>query len=123
MDDLGKAADVVDKFIRQMPDEQQEIARILRKLIRTTAKSLHETTKWGYPCYVGKGKVCSIMPYPDHVNLALFQGAKLDDPDGLLEGTGKGMRHVKIWSAKDIHKRAVTDLIRSAVSLDQNTPD
>ena len=61
------------------------------------------------------------MPYPDHVNLVFFRGAELDDPDKLLEGTGKGMRHVKIWSAKDIRKRAITDLIRSAVSLDQES--
>ena len=117
----GERADVVDKFIEQMPTEQQEIARILRKLICTTAKSLSETTKWGYPCYVGKAKVCSIIPYPDHVNLAFFQGAKLDDPHGLLEGTGKGMRHVKFRSTKDIRKKALTDLIRLAVAFDQGT--
>src|SRR6185436_3479327 len=100
---------------------QQEIARILRGMIRKAAQSLDEAIKWGHPCYVGIGNVCSIMPYPDHVNLVFFRGTELHDPDQLLEGTGKGMRHVKIWSAKDIRKRPITDLIRSAVSLDQES--
>jgi hypothetical protein len=90
-------------------------------MIRKAAKSLQESIKWGYPCYVWVRNICSIMPYPDHVNLAFFCGAQLDDPDELLEGTGKGMRHVKIRSAKDIRRRAITDLIRSAVSLDQES--
>src|SRR6185436_9503071 len=99
----------------------QEIARILRGMIRKAAQSLDEAMKWGHPCFVGIGNVCSIMPYSDHVNLVFFRGAELDDPDNLLEGTGKGMRHVKIWTAKGIRKQAITDLIRSAVSLDQES--
>ncbi len=118
---MPKTADVVDQFIQQMAAEQQEIANKLRGLIRKTAKSLKESIKWGYPSFGGKGNVCSIIPYPDHVNLAFFRGAELDDPNELLEGTGKGMRHVKISSAKDIRRRAITDLIRSAVSLDQES--
>ena len=118
---MPKTADVVDQFIQQMDAEQQEIAHSLRATIRKAAKSLDEAIKWGHPCFVGIGNVCSIMPYPDHVNLGFFRGAELDDPDKLLEGTGKGMRHVKIWSAKDIRKRAISDLIRSAVSLDQES--
>jgi hypothetical protein len=116
---MPKTADVVDEFIQQMSGEQQEIANALRRMIRKAAKSLQESIKWGYPCYVGLGNICSIIPYPDHVNLSFFRGAELDDPDELLEGTGKGMRHVKIKTAKDIRKRAVADLIQSAVTLDK----
>jgi hypothetical protein len=49
--------------------------------------------------------------------LAFFQWAELDDPDGLLEGTGKGMRHVKVVRVKDIRKHAVAALVRAATLL------
>jgi hypothetical protein len=118
---MPKKADLVDQFIEQMSAEQQEIAHTLRGVIRNAAKSLQESIKWGYPCYVGVGNICSILPYRDHVNLAFYRGEELDDPDELLEGTGKGMRHVKISSPKDIRSQAKADLIRSAVSLDQES--
>lgn len=118
---MPKTADVVDEFIQKMDADQQEIALNLRGIIRKAAKSLDEAIKWGHPSFVGIGNVCSIMPHTNHVNLVFFRGAELDDPDKLLEGTGKGMRHVKISSAKDIRKRAISDLIRSAVSLDQES--
>jgi hypothetical protein len=118
---MRKSVDVVEQFIQRMPAEQQVIAYTLRELIRKSAKSLQPSIKWGYPCFAGVGNVCSIMPYPDHINLVFFRGAELADPDELLEGTGKGMRHVKIRTAKDIRKRAISDLIQKAVSLDQNS--
>ena len=112
------AADPVAAFIEKMPDQQQAIARTLRDLVRQSASTLRESIKWGCPCYAGKGNVCSIMSYADHVNLALFRGAELADPDRLLEGTGKAMRHVKFRSVKDIRKRAVAALIGAATVLD-----
>src|SRR5436309_1497131 len=104
---MPKTADAVDLFIQKMDADQQEIAHTLRGIILKAAKSLDEAIKWGQPCFVGIGNVCSIMTYPDHVNLVFFPGAELDDQDKLLEGTGKGMRHVKIWQVKGIRKRAI----------------
>ena len=115
---MAKGSNPVDEFIARMPTEQRDIARTLREIVRNTAPRLTETIKWGYPCYVGAGNVCSIIPYPDHVNLAFFRGTELADPDRLLEGTGKGMRHVKVWSANDIPRQSVAALILAAASLE-----
>ena len=108
----------VAALIKQMPVEQQAIATELHKVIRQVAGDLDETIKWGWPCYVGSSNVCSIIAYRDHVNLALFRGAELADPDGLLEGTGKAMRHVKVTNVKTLRKRAISNLIRTAAALD-----
>ncbi|MFK7913466.1 MAG: DUF1801 domain-containing protein [Pseudomonadales bacterium] len=43
---------------------------------------------------------CYIMPLKDRVNLGFYQGSSLSDPTGLLEGTGKSLRHVKVHSMK-----------------------
>jgi hypothetical protein len=48
------------------------------------------------------------------VNVGLFRGAEIADPDGLLEGTGKFMRHVKLGPARDVDAMALRTLIATA---------
>ena len=57
---------------------------------------------------------CYIMPHKSWVNLGFFKGAHLDDPAGLMEGTGKSLRHIKIRSAEDATRPAVRALIEAA---------
>jgi hypothetical protein len=49
-----------------------------------------------------------------HVNVGFFRGAELPDPGGLLEGTGRMMRHVKLRPAEGVDATALRGLIRSA---------
>ncbi len=49
-----------------------------------------------------------------HVNVGFFRGAELSDPDGLLEGTGKYMRHVKLRPGRPIDDAALRKLIDAA---------
>src|SRR5712691_601134 len=51
--------------------------------------------------------ICVIAPYTSHVNLMFSRGASLPDPAGLLEGTGKLARHVKLRTAEDLQRPAV----------------
>jgi hypothetical protein len=55
-----------------------------------------------------------IMPFRSWVNLGFFRGTSLVDPQGLLEGTGAKLRHVKIRSLEDAERRAVRELIEEA---------
>jgi hypothetical protein len=50
----------------------------------------------------------------DHVNLGFHQGASLSDPEGLLEGEGKQMRHIKIRSLNDLMNPAIRAYIQEA---------
>ncbi len=50
-----------------------------------------------------------------HVNLGFYQGAWLTDPDGLLEGTGKNLRHVKLRDVPSCKSKAVTALLKQAI--------
>ena len=56
-----------------------------------------------------------ILPHKSWVNLGFYQGVDLADPEGLLEGTGAKMRHVKIRSLADAHRPAVRVLIQGAL--------
>lgn len=56
-----------------------------------------------------------ILPYKRWVNLGFYQGAELADPEGLLEGTGAKMRHVKIRSVEDARRSQVRALVEGAL--------
>jgi hypothetical protein len=61
--------------------------------------------------------VLSIALYPRWVTLFFLHGAALDDPQGLLEGTGKTIRGVRLTGgAKDLEKPAVRALVRQAIA-------
>ncbi len=52
--------------------------------------------------------------FTSHVNVGFFHGAMLDDPAGLLEGTGKRMRHVKLKPGSKVKTAALRALIDAA---------
>jgi hypothetical protein len=58
---------------------------------------------------------CYIAVYASHINLGFYHGATLADPSGILEGTGKGLRHVKLSSLKAAMNPSIADLIRGAL--------
>ncbi len=113
---MAKAKLTVDGYVAALPAPQNQTVAALRKLIRSAAPQLEETIKWGCPCYVGAANVCSIMAFKSHVNVAFFQGAKLADKASLLEGTGKGMRHVTVRSLKDLPTKKLAALVKQAAA-------
>lgn len=58
-----------------------------------------------------------------HVNLGFYHGASLPDPEGLLEGTGKELRHVKLRAAAAAKSGPVTALLREAISERMRTAE
>ena len=55
-----------------------------------------------------------VNAFKAHVNVGFFRGAEIADPEGLLEGTGKFMRHVKLRPERDVDARALMNLIKTA---------
>jgi hypothetical protein len=58
-------------------------------------------------CYIGLHRA--------HVNLGFYYGAQLPDPQGLLEGTGMSMRHIKVHKVEELDQPALSDLIRKSL--------
>ena len=99
------------------------IARRLRTIIRAVDASTVETVRLGDNAAtygVGPKKMTDgyayIMPMRGYINLGFYQGAVLADPETLLEGTGKGLRHVKIRSLAEANRRAVRALVAMALA-------
>ena len=55
-----------------------------------------------------------VNAFKAHVNVGFFNGAALDDPAGLLEGSGRNMRHVKLRWGEQVDAAALSELIASA---------
>ena len=64
-----------------------------------------------------KGTICVIMPLKAAVNLGFARGIDLPDPSGLLAGTGKRARHVKLAQIEDVDQPALRTLIEAAAGL------
>ncbi len=60
--------------------------------------------------------ICTIMPTKSGVNLGIARGARLPDPTGLMEGTGKLHRHVKLASLADLKRPGIKLLLKAAVA-------
>ena len=69
----------------------------------------------GHPtACVGDAAFGYVNAFTAHVNVGFFRGAELSDPRGLLQGTGKFMRHVKMRPGDDIDAGALIELIETA---------
>ena len=105
-------------WLAAQTDEQQPILETLRTLIMSCGKDIVEEFKWSRPCYSNAGGLfCYLHTTKNHATLGFHRGTSLDDPKGLLEGTGKDMRHVKIRTAQDVDKTAFRKLLKQACSI------
>jgi hypothetical protein len=69
----------------------------------------------GHPtACVGDAAFGYVNAFKAHVNVGFFRGTELSDPKGLLEGTGKFMRHVKLSPERDVDDGALRNLIQTA---------
>ena len=75
----------VDAYIEAQPDWQQQICRQLRDLVHAAVPGVEETIKRRVqPYFVLQGNVCALLAAKDHVNLFLYDGAIVPDPQGII---------------------------------------
>lgn len=105
----------VSAWMGEQPDELAAIARRWFDVIRDCGNDVREVMHDDQPtaCVAGAA-FAYVDAFTAHVNVGFFQGAELADPAGLLEGTGKHMRHVKLRPDRTINAPALVDLIESA---------
>jgi hypothetical protein len=116
----------IDAWMRVHEDELGEIAKYWFEFMRLRGDDVLELLHDGHPtACVGDAAFAYVNAFKAHVNVGFFCGAELVDPDGLLEGTGKFMRHVKLRPGQPIHDSALKKLIDAAyadMKLLQNGP-
>ena len=110
-----------EEVLEGAESELCEIGRALRSMIASVMPGVTEVA-WVRQRTIGYGvgpkknseHFCYIGVQARHINLGFFYGADLEDADGLLEGTGKLLRHVKIRSVEEANQPSLRELVTRA---------
>ena len=112
----------IDEYVEK-GGKLKKVAKGLRALVKKTlARSEEYVNPWKIPSFDSNGTVCGFMTGKEHVTFIFLRGAALPDPEGLLEGTGKFVRHVKVRTVQDVKKPALKKLIVEAAKLNKREP-
>jgi hypothetical protein len=97
------------------PGELGDIARRWFEVMRACGSDVRELLHDGHPtACVSDGAFGYVNAFRDHVNVGFFRGAEIADPVGLLEGTGRYMRHVKVWPGRSVDAAGLENLVHTA---------
>jgi hypothetical protein len=105
----------IDRWLDQRPVELGAIARRWFEVMRDCGDDVQELLHDGHPtACVGDAAFGYVNVFTAHVNVGFFRGAEIADPAGLLQGSGKFMRHVKLGPRRTIDAAALAGLIETA---------
>ncbi len=112
----------IDAYVRKA-GKLEGVTKAVRALVKKAVKGGEEyVNPWKIPSFDSDGPLCCFMVAKEHVTLAFMRGAALPDPEKLLEGTGKGVRHVKLRSVAEVNRPGVRKLIAAATKLNRKDP-
>jgi len=98
----------VKSYIERQKSPQKEILLKLREIIVKNFPGINEQMKWGVPGYDGRYYIVALK---DHVNLGFSLKGLSPEEEALLEGSGKTMRHIKVYSLDDIDEERIASLL------------
>lgn len=105
----------VDAWFSMPHNELRRMAQPWFERMRGCGTDVRELLHDGHPiACVADAAFGYVDAFRDHVNVGFFFGAALYDPAGLLEGTGKRMRHVKLRWGEPVNAAALHELITAA---------
>jgi 3-methyladenine DNA glycosylase AlkD len=106
----------VAAWFKKLSKSQRDTASALHELILKAIPNAEPKIKWGSPWYELNGEnIAYLAGVAKRINLGFPRGAELESE--LLEGTGKGMRHIKVANVEEIKPKSFTALLKSAAKL------
>ncbi len=109
----------VDAYIDLLPEWQREICREVRDLVHQADAEVAETIKRSVqPYFVLAGNVCALLAAKDHVNVFLYDGAIVPDPQGIITGghDNKTARTVAIRQGEPINRPALLKMFKQIIA-------
>jgi hypothetical protein len=105
----------IETWMKDHPGELGSLARHWFEVMRQRGDDVRELLHDGHPtACIGDAGFGYVNAFKAHVNVGFFRGAALADPERLLEGTGKFMRHVKLVPGLEPDAAALRKLIDAA---------
>ena len=109
----------VDRYVAAYPDWRGEAMGRIRAALRAGAPDATESFKWAQPVWESNGPFAWMKAYGSHVNVGFWRGTELSDAEGLLEGEGDRMRHIRIGSDDPVLEAFISAFAAEAVALNQ----
>jgi hypothetical protein len=109
----------VDAYIDALPEWQQAVCREVRDLIHAADREVEETIKFrDRPYFVLQGNVCALLAAKGHVNVFLYDGAIVPDPENIITGghDNETARTVAIQEGEAINASALTAMIKQIIA-------
>jgi len=109
----------VDAYIAALPDWQQAVCRQVRDLVHAADPEVSETIKrTTQPYFVLQGNICALLAANDHVNVFLYDGGIVPDPDGIITAghDNKTARTVAIGRGEAINAPALSAMFRHIIA-------
>ena len=108
----------IDAYIDALPDWQQVICREVRDLVHAADEQVTETIKFtNRPYFVLQGNICALQAAKDHVNVFLYDGAIVPDPQSIITGghDNETARTVAIRQGETINSSALSAMFRQII--------
>ena len=108
----------IDAYIDALPDWQQVICREVRDLVHAADEEVTETIKFtNRPYFVLQGNICALQATKDHVNVFLYDGAIVPDPQSIITGghDNETARTVAIRQGETINSSALSAMFRQII--------
>jgi hypothetical protein len=109
----------VDAYIDVLPDWQQAICRQVRDLVHAADPEVSETIKRSrQPYFVLQGNICALLAAKDHVNVFLYDGGIVPDPDGIITAghDNKTARTVAIRRGEAVNAPALSAMFMQIIA-------
>jgi hypothetical protein len=109
----------VDEYIDALPAWQQAVCRHVRELVHAADPEVEETIKRRVqPYFVLQGNICALLATKDHVNVFLYDGAIVPDPEGIITGghDNKTARTVAIYEGEAINAGALRTMLEQIIA-------
>src|ERR671926_133802 len=109
----------VDAYIDALPQWQQAICREVRDLVHEADPEVAETIKRTVqPYFILQGNICALLAAKDHVNVFLYDGAIVPDPEGIITAghDNRTARTVAFRGGEPINERALTAMLPQIIA-------
>jgi hypothetical protein len=109
----------VDAYIDALPSWQQDICREVRELVHAADPEVVETIKrTDRPYFTLSGNVCALLATKDHVNVFLYDGAIVPDPDGIITAghDNKTARTVAVYQGGKVPAAPLREMFRRIIA-------
>ncbi len=109
----------VDPYIAAGGDWRTDVLVRLRQIVREEAPSASVSMRWSQPVWNSNGPAIYLRAFRSKVNVGFWRGAEMHDPERLLAGNGRRMKHLALRAGDQFPEAVIRDFVRQAVLLNR----